>query len=146
MLRILEGVDVRAKTFVAEASSRLGAVLRELGFVGPEIAGDTDAFPLVIEVRYYRAEVTVQCQLVLAYGGEEHVCTSLLWAGDGPRDTRRVKVGDNSAHTGYQMRRALDRHAEAVSEPLRPVREALLTLRRIPAPIDDPSEGVNDHE
>jgi hypothetical protein len=44
------------------------------------------------------------------------------------------------------MRRALDRHAEAVSEPLRPVREALLTLRRIPTPIDDPSEGVNDHE
>ena len=139
-------MDVRAKTFVAEAGCRLEAVLAELGFVGPEIAGDASAFPLVIEVRYHRAEVTVQCQLVLAYGGEEYVSTSVLWAGDGPQDTRRVKVGESTAHTGYQMRRALDRHAEAVSEGLQPVREALTTPSRIPTAIHNPSEGVDDHE
>lgn len=116
-------MDVRAKTFAAEAGSRLGAVVAELGFVGPEVIGDPGAFPLVIEVRYHRAEVTVQCRLVLAYGGEEYVSTSLLWAGDGSSDARRVEVGENTAHTGYQMRRALDRHAEAVSEQLRPVRQ-----------------------
>lgn len=136
MRRILEGVDVCAKTFVAEAGGRLGAVLAELGFVGPEIVGDTGAFPLVIEVRYHRADVTVQCQLVLAYSGEEYVSTSLLWAGDGPDHARRVKVGDNTAHTGYQMRRALDRHAEAVSEGLEQVRATAM---------HDPSEGIDAH-
>jgi hypothetical protein len=117
-------VDVRVRTFVAEASGRLEAVLEGLGFVGPEVVGEGGAFPLVMTVRYHRVDVAVRSRLILAYGGEEYVDTSLLWADGDSGGIRRVEVGEDSAHTGYQMRRALGRHAQAVSEILRQGRGA----------------------
>ncbi|MEU1486020.1 hypothetical protein [Streptomyces sp. NPDC005752] len=104
------------KTFVAESRSRFLAALEGLGFASPEVHQTQDMYPLVMHVRYHRADVTVETSLVLAYAGEEYVRTSLLWAVDAPPNTRRVTVGEDTAHTGYQMRRALDKHAQATPD------------------------------
>jgi hypothetical protein len=112
-------VDIRVKTFVAEASSRFGTALEGLGFTGPEVEQGQDAHPLTMSIRYRRGDVTVETFMVLAHGGEEYVCTSLSWVRDAPNSARRVEVATDTAHTGYQMRRALDRHAQAVPDLLR---------------------------
>ncbi|MFD0035779.1 hypothetical protein ACWGDS_30720 [Streptomyces sp. NPDC055059] len=104
------------KTFVAEARSRFGVVLEGLGFAGPEVDQSEDTYPLVMHVRYHRGDVTVDTSLILTYAGEEYVCTSLLWARNAPNRARRVTVGEDTAHTGYQMRRALEKHAQATPE------------------------------
>jgi len=44
-------VDIRRKTFVAEATRRLGFLIREHGFAGPEITQDGD-YSLLIRVVY----------------------------------------------------------------------------------------------
>lgn len=109
-------VDIRVKTFVAEARCRFDIVLEELGFADPEVDENQDTYPLVIRVRYHRGDVTVETSLVLAYAGEEYVRTSLLWAGESPRCAHHVTVGEDTAHTGYQMRRTLDRHAQVAPD------------------------------
>lgn len=111
-------MDIRVKTFAAEARSRFDVILQELGFAGPEMDQNQDAYPLVMHVRYHRGDVTVDTSLVLAYAGEEYVHTSLLWARGAPIRSRRVTVGEDTAHTGYQMRRALDKHAQATPDLL----------------------------
>ncbi|MHB9864197.1 hypothetical protein [Streptomyces sp. YIM S03343] len=52
-------------------------------------------------------------QLLLA-AGEEYVDTSLVWRAEDPSGGRPVRIGVDTAHTGYQMLRALDRHAQAI--------------------------------
>jgi hypothetical protein len=111
-------MDFMLKTFGAEACGRVGAVLEQLGFVGPE-AGEVDArIPGNRSVLYHRADATVETMLVFWYGGEEYVDTVITWKADGPDGERRVSAGHITAHTGYQMRRALDRHAQALPELL----------------------------
>lgn len=105
------------KTFVAEASGSFESALDGLGFSAPEVISERNEYPLMMELRYHRVDVVVQTRLILAYGGEEYVDTALLWA-DG-ESTRHLKIGEDKAHTGYQMRRALGRHAQAVSDALR---------------------------
>lgn len=105
-------VDIRVKTFAAEARCRFDIVLQELGFADLEVDQNQDTYPLVICVRYHRGDVTVETSSVLAYAGEEYVRTSLQWAGESPRRGHHVTVGEDTAHTGYQMRRALDRRAQ----------------------------------
>ena len=107
-------MDIRVKTFVAEAGSRFGAVLEGLGFTGPQVDDGQGTYPLMMCLRYHRDDVSVETSLVLAYAGEEYVQTSLLWGANAPGGVRCVEVGSNTAHTGYQMRRALDRQVQAV--------------------------------
>jgi hypothetical protein len=107
------------KTFVAEACGRLEGVLDGLGFTGPEVVGEQDVFPLAREVWYRRGDVAIRSLLILAYGGEEYVETSLLRTEGESGEARQVEVGRDTAHTGYQMRRALDRHAQAIPGMLR---------------------------
>jgi len=82
------------------------------GFSEPEIVR-ADHFPIVIEVRYRRAGVrTIRIRLILAYMGEEYVSTEVC--GNPPDGAEQVEIGSHTAHTGYQMRRALDRQAETL--------------------------------
>jgi hypothetical protein len=112
-------MDVRVKTFTAEAVGRLGALLDQQGFVGPEVEHEQGSHPLVIRVSYHRADVSVETCLVLAYAGEEYVQTVLRWHPRHADTPQQAEAGFNTAHTGYQMRRALDRHVETVREALR---------------------------
>jgi hypothetical protein len=112
-------VDIRVKTFVLEAADRLDFLRTEYGFAGPEVVPDeTGLYPLLRRVRYKRSDLTLEISLVLSYMGEEYVDTSLATA-DRSGSVRRTQIGSNTAHTGYQMRRALDRQAEAVRRILR---------------------------
>lgn len=104
-------MDIRRKTFVAEATSRLGFLIREHGFAGPEVAQE-DGYPLLIRVSYHRSDLDVEESLILSYGGEEYVMARLLH----PSPTTHTKLSEDTAHTGFQMRRALDRHAQALRE------------------------------
>jgi hypothetical protein len=113
--RVLAGdpeyVDIRRKTFVAEATRRPGFLVQEHGFAGPEIMQDGD-YPLLLRVIYHRGDLDVIETLLLSYGGEEYVTADL------PRQSpaRRTELPAGSAHTGFQMLRALDRHAQALRE------------------------------
>jgi hypothetical protein len=110
-LRHPERVDIRRKTFVAEATSRLEFLIQQHDFVGPEITQDGD-YPLVIHVIYHRSDLDVRETLILSYGGEEYVTTDLVHKSA----ARRTELSAGTAHTGFQMRRALDRHAQALRE------------------------------
>ena len=112
-------VDIRVKTFVPEAASRMGFLCAEYGFTGPEVVPDeTGVYPLLRGVRYHRTGLAVEISLVLSYMGEEYVATELVFE-DESRAIRRTRIGSSTAHTGYQMRRALDQQAEAVRAALR---------------------------
>jgi hypothetical protein len=104
-------VDIRRKTFVAEATRRFGFLIQEHGFAGPEITHDGD-YPLLIRVIYHRGDLDVRATLVLSYGGEEYVTTDLRRQSP----ARSTEFPAGTAHTGFQMRRALDRHAHALRE------------------------------
>ena len=104
-------MDIRRETFVAEATGRFGFLIQEHGFAGPEITHDGD-FPLLIRVMYHRGDLDVMATLILSYGGEEYVTTNLLRQ----NPARRAELTAGTAHTGFQMRRALDRHAQALRE------------------------------
>lgn len=112
------GVDFRVKTFVPEVASRFGFLCEEHGFAGPlVVSDDSGVYPLLRRVRYERPGLAVEVSLVLSYMGEEYVAARLV-AEDGPGSVRRIEFGVGTAHTGYQMRRALDRQADAVREEL----------------------------
>ncbi|MFE2545020.1 hypothetical protein [Actinacidiphila glaucinigra] len=112
-------MDIRVKTFVAEACLRIGAVVEGLGFTGPEVDEDRhDIYPRAMRVRYHRADVSIQTRLILSFAGEDHVDTELAWSAEIPHEVRRVRVGRHTAHTGHQMRRALDRQAQAIPDLL----------------------------
>jgi hypothetical protein len=108
-------VDTRRKTFVAETTSRLEFLLREHGFAGPEIA-QQDGYPLVIRVSYHRSDLDVEESLILSYGGEEYCTASVVHTSPSPGPARRTEVSTGTAHTGFQMRRALERNAQALRE------------------------------
>ena len=104
-------MDIRRKTFVAEATSRLSFLIQEHGFAAPEVTEDGN-FPLVIHVIYHRGDLEMRESLVLSYGGEEYVTAHL----EHKNPARRTELHAGTAHTGFQMWRALDRHALALRE------------------------------
>jgi hypothetical protein len=112
-------VDVRVKTFAQEVTLRLGFLRAEHGFTGPELEhDDTGVYPLMGRLRFKRGDLVIEVTLVLSYMGEEYVATSLVYESRSDSG-RRTEVGHSTAHTGYQMRRALDAQAEAVRTVLR---------------------------
>jgi hypothetical protein len=110
-------VDIRRKTFVAETTSRLGFLIQEHGFAGPEVTQEGD-FPLLIRVSYHRSDLYVEESLVLSYGGEEYVTANVVHSSPADRAAMRTEVSAGTAHTGFQMRQALDRSAQALRELL----------------------------
>jgi hypothetical protein len=115
MVSTLEHVDVRVKTFAAEVTSRLSFLCADYGFTGPEAvhAQDDDSYPVLRTCRYDHGDFAVEVSLTLSYMGEEYVTATLVSA-VGPGAARRSQIGQGTAHTGYQMRRALDRQADAI--------------------------------
>ena len=102
-----------------QAAGRLDFLYAEYGFTGPEVVPDeAGEYPLLRRVRYQRTGLAIEISLVLSYMGEEYVATGLV-SEDGSGSVRRTQIGTGTAHTGYQMRRALDRQAEAVQSVLR---------------------------
>ena len=117
--------DVRVKTFVAEATARLEFLQTEHGFTGPTIEPSEPPDlrrRLVLTVSYGRRDLVAMTSLVFDYMGDERLLTVLLRGDGSGSDRQRTVIGDDRAHTGYQMRRALDRQADAiraaVSSPL----------------------------
>jgi hypothetical protein len=103
---------------VAEATSRLAFLCDEYGFVGPEVSGQQDDYPLVMIVSYHRADLDVEERLILSYGGEELVAATVVYPRVAQQPASRIKVGADTAHTGFQLRRGLDRQAQAIRELL----------------------------
>jgi hypothetical protein len=111
-------VDVLVKTFVQEAADRLRFLLTEFGFEGPAVVRDeAGVYPVLRRVRFERADFAVEVSLVLSYGGEEYVSAALLTA-ERSGSRCRIEIGQRTAHTGYQMRRALELLAEAIRRKL----------------------------
>jgi hypothetical protein len=79
------------------------------------VSDEIGVYPLLRRVRYKRPDLAFEISLVLSYMGmgEEYVATDLV-SEDASGSVRRTEIGTSTAHTGYQMRRALDRQAEAV--------------------------------
>ncbi len=110
-------MDIRRKTFVAETTSRLEFLLREYGFAGPEVTREAD-YPVLIRVSYHRSDLDVEESLILSYAGEEYVTASVAYSDPVSGPVKRTEVAAGTAHTGFQMRRILDRHAQALRELL----------------------------
>jgi hypothetical protein len=111
-------MDIRMKTFVQETANRLDFLHDEYGFTGPEAVPDeAGVYPLLRRVRYERTDLAVEISLVLSYMGEEYVAAHLV-SEDDFGSVRRTEIGSSAAHTGYQMRRALDQQADAVRRVL----------------------------
>lgn len=67
------------KTFVQEATARLGFLRTEFGFTGPEVVQDeTGVYPLLRRIRFDRADLEIGVSLVLSYMGEEYVAVHLV--------------------------------------------------------------------
>jgi len=112
-------VDIRVESFAPEAVGRLDFLYAEYGFTGPEVVPDeAGVYPLLRRVRYWRTGLAIEITLVLSYMGEEYVATELV-SEDDSGSVRRTQIGSGAAHTGYQMRRALDRQAKTVRGILR---------------------------
>jgi hypothetical protein len=112
-------MDIRVKTFPQETANRLDFLHEEYGFTGPEaVPEEVGVYPLLRRVRYERTNLAVEISLVLSYMGEEYVAVHLV-SEDDAGSVRRTEIGSSAAHSGYQMRRALDQQAEAVRRALR---------------------------
>ncbi len=121
MLADTQRVDVRRKTFAGEAIKQLGFLQAEHGFAGPDV--EREASPgTTVRVRYRRDGITIEASLVLWYMGEQYVATThVVGIRDGA--ALRTEIGRNTAHTGYQMRRALKLQAETVRAAMRRPRQ-----------------------
>ena len=109
-------MDIRRTTFVAETTARFSFLPHEHGFTEPQTAQHGE-FPMQLTVGYHRDDLAVDVRLTQSYGGEEHVDTSV--AATGPDSSvNRTEVGSDTARTGFQMRQALDRQAQALSQLL----------------------------
>ena len=74
--------------------------------------------PSLRTLRYRRGHLTVEISLILSYMGEEYITAALVSACDAGA-VRRSPAGQSAARTGYQMRRALDRQADAIRRLVR---------------------------
>lgn len=100
------------KTFAGEVRLRFGFLL-DAGFSEPTLDGPGGQ-PVVLTLTYVRSDARVDVSLVLAYMGEEDVSTTLRTT------TGHIETGPATAHTAYQMRRALDHQAAAIRTALEP--------------------------
>jgi hypothetical protein len=105
-------VDIREKTFADEAARQLNFLKGQYGFAGPDVERGPSP-GTTVSVRYRRGDITIEASLVLWYMGEEYVATTLGFDGLGGA-VRRTEMARNTAHTGYQIRRAIRLQAEAV--------------------------------
>jgi len=105
-------VDIRVKTFAGEAVRQLDFLKEQHGFAGPDIEHGTSP-GTAVSVRYRPGDVTIEASLALWYMGEEYVAITRA-AGGPDGSVRRTELAHKTAHTGYQMRRALTLQAQAL--------------------------------
>lgn len=120
-------MDIRVKTFVPETAERLDFLRVEYGCVGPDVESSR-GLPRhrgAITVTYRRPGLTVEVSLSFDYGSDDTVQTTLSRSGTPTTELEQVRLGSDSARTGFQMRRALDRQAAAL--------RVLLVSSRLPA-------------
>jgi hypothetical protein len=110
-------VDIREKTFADEAAKQLEFLKDQYGFAGPDVSRGTSP-GTIVQVSYHRGGTTIEASLVFWYMGEEYVATEQV-TDDPGGGTRRTQIARHTAHTGYQMRRALKLQAQAVHAALR---------------------------
>jgi hypothetical protein len=110
-------VDIREKTFADEAIKQLEFLKDQYGFAGPDVSRGTSP-GTTVRVSYHRSGTTLEASLVFWYMGEEYVVTAQV-TDDPEGRTRRTEIARHTAHTGYQMRRALKLQAQAVRAALR---------------------------
>jgi hypothetical protein len=105
-------VDIREKTFADEAIEQLDFLRSQYDFAGPDVSRGPSP-GTTVRVKYHRDGTTIEACLVLWYMGEEYVATTQIAAAP-HRAEQRAEIAHNTAHTGYQMRRALKLHGDAV--------------------------------
>jgi hypothetical protein len=112
-------VDIWVKTFVPDVARRLDLLCAEYGFKGPKVVPSETGvyYPLLRTVRYKRTRLVLEISLVLSYMGEEYAATHSCPRTIPDQSAARRSVS-STARTGYQMRRALDRQAEAARRML----------------------------
>jgi hypothetical protein len=109
-------VDIREKTFAGEAIKQMDFLKDQYGFAGPDVSRGTPP-GTTVRVSYHRGGTTIETSLAFWHMGEEYVATTQVT--DGPDGTaQRTEMARHTAHTGYQMRRALKLQAEAVRATL----------------------------
>jgi hypothetical protein len=110
-------MDIREKTFTGEAIKQMDFLKNQYGFTGPNV--DRGASPgTAVRVTYHRGDLAIEASLVLWYMGEEYVATTQI-VGTPDGAAQRTQIARNTAHTGYQMRRALKLQAEAIRATIR---------------------------
>jgi hypothetical protein len=105
-------VDIRFRTFGAEATKRLAFLVDDFGFTGPLIT-EGDTF-VRVAVRYSKGPVTVTSGLLIAYMGEEYVYTEITTEQPDGGKPVTIQIGQHTAHKGHEMRKGLDRESEAL--------------------------------
>jgi hypothetical protein len=72
-------------SFIEIAVERLGFLLSEQGFAGPELEHPWDRVPAIARVRYHRRDMTIEVTHVVGFMGENYVQTRChLKEADGP--------------------------------------------------------------
>ena len=98
-------------------TDRLRFLLDDHGFTGPETEPPWDRIPAIARVRYHRKGMTIEVTHVVGFMGENYVETRCRHPDeDGNGDW--LALGHNTTHTGYQLQRAIDLQARAVSSHL----------------------------
>jgi hypothetical protein len=98
------------------ASGRFHFLTEKQGFSGPELRAPGDRIPAIGHLRFHRSDMTIEILHVVGFMGENYVETQYRRVGSADRDW--LKLGRNTTHTGYQLRRALDLQAKAVRDIL----------------------------
>lgn len=114
-------MDFRVKTFVPEVTRRLEFLRTEHGCAGPEVESSQGMprFRGGITVKYHRPGLIVETSLTFDYGHDDNVESRLLRSGTLAAGLQQTRLGPDTALTGYQMRRGLDRQVSAIRDLLR---------------------------
>jgi hypothetical protein len=100
-------------SFVEVATDRLGFLAHDHGFAGPEIQHPEETIPAIAHVSYHRSDATVEIVHVVGFMGENYVETRCRRK-EGSSEGDWMTLGNNTTRTGYELRRAIEIHAQAI--------------------------------
>ena len=103
-------------SFIEVTTDRLG-FLHGHGFAEPEIKQPWDRIPAITRVQYSSNDMTIEVSHVVGFMGENYVETRCRRT-DGNGQGDWTQLGSDTTHTGYQLRRAVDRQAQAIRSHL----------------------------
>jgi hypothetical protein len=103
-------------SFTEVATGRLRFLIDDQEFAGPEVTEWPPDMPAVTRVSYHRSDVTIEVAYVVDHMGEVYVQARGRQKDD--PQCGWIDLGRNTARTGYQLRHALDRQANAICSHL----------------------------